>query len=303
MIATMTTTTAEPMSLGFSTWAMPKLPIDEQIAIVSESGYAAIELVSLPDTATDAHLLDAAERRRIRRLIDDAGLQLPSIAGHGHLWLADAEKRAAAELRVRNNIDLAADLAGADGPPCVVSMGYGKPDGYETEREPIAESFARMAEYAGSRGVVLALEPHVGQAIDRTERVIWLMERVGSPHFRLNLDNSHFEVIGEDLDEYVEPLVPLSVHTHVKDQRGRAPKHDFLVPGEGDFDYARYLGAMQRAGYRGAVTVEISKMIQTRPEYDPAEVARRSYQTLTAAAERAGVTLRTGRVSAATVSR
>jgi sugar phosphate isomerase/epimerase len=283
------TTTDAPMSLGFSTWAMPKLPIDQQVAIVRDAGYAAIELVSLPDTATDAHLLDAAERRRIRRLIDDAGLQLPSIAGHGNLWQADAEKRAEAEARVRRNIDLAVDLAGSDGPPCVVSMGYGKPDSYEADREPIAEGFARMAEYAGSRGVVLALEPHVGQAIDRTERVIWLMERVGSPHFRLNLDNSHFEVIGEVLDDYVDPLVPLSVHTHLKDQRGVVPKYEFLVPGEGDFDYARYLAAMQRAGYRGAVTVEISKMIQTRPGYDPAEVARRSFETLMAASRASGV--------------
>ncbi|HET6319883.1 MAG TPA: hypothetical protein VFG86_25775, partial [Chloroflexota bacterium] len=104
-------------------------------------------------------------------------------------------------------------------------------------------------------------------------------------------DNSHFEVMGRDLSDYVPLLAPLSVHTHVKDQRGVAPNYEFLVPGEGDFDYARYLTAMQAAGYAGFVTVEISKQVQNRPDYDPAEVAGRSFETLTAAAQTAGVVL------------
>jgi sugar phosphate isomerase/epimerase len=46
------------------------------------------------------------------------------------------------------------------------------------------------------------------------------------------------------------------------DQHGRYPDHEYLVPGEGDFDYARYLAAMDTAGYSGCVTVEISVMVQ-----------------------------------------
>ena len=39
--------------------------------------------------------------------------------------------------------------------------------------------------------------------------------------------------------------VPVTVFTHIKDERGTAPNHEFLIPGEGDFDYARYLRAME----------------------------------------------------------
>lgn len=278
------------MKLGFSSWAMPALPVEQQIEIVREAGYASIELVSGPGSSTDAQHLDAAARRAIRRQVDEAGLSLPSIAGHGQFWHRDVDERAAQIARVQAAIDLAADLAGAEETPCVVCMGYGKPDHYEQDRETIAAGFASLAESAGSRGVTLALEPHVGQAIDRTERVEWLMERVNSPHFRLNFDNSHFEVMGEDIDDYVPRLTRYAVHTHLKDQRGQAPKYEFLVPGEGDFDYARYLRAMEQAGYTGSVTVEISKMVQNRPNYDPAEVAQRSFATLMAAAQEAGVT-------------
>jgi sugar phosphate isomerase/epimerase len=85
--------------------------------------------------------------------------------------------------------------------------------------------------------------------------------------------------------------VPYAVHTDLKDQRGRSPNHEFLVPGEGDFDYARYLRAMHRLGYAGYVTIEISVMVQRRPDYDPADVAARSYRTLTQAADAAAVPL------------
>jgi sugar phosphate isomerase/epimerase len=279
------------MQLGYSAWAMPQLPVEEQIAMVRDAGYAGIEFVSAPGLSLDAQRVDQGERRRIRGLLDAAALALPSIAAHGNLLEADAEKRAGQLARIESAIGLAADLAGQDGPPCVVTMAYGRPAQYEQVRETVAENFRALARTAGQSGVVIALEPHVGQAFDLPEKVLWLLERVDSPHFRLNFDNSHFEVMGRDLGDYVPVLAPYAVHTHVKDQRGVAPGYEFLVPGEGDFDYARYLTAMEHVGYPGFITVEISKQVQTRADYDPAETAARSFETLAAAATRAGVAL------------
>src|SRR5947207_2454045 len=103
---------------------MPRRPIAEQIAIVRDCGYAAIELVSSDGAALDALTATAAERRAIRQQVDAAGLDLPSIAGHGNVLDPDPEKRAASLARVRAGIDLAADLAGPSGAPCLVAMGY-----------------------------------------------------------------------------------------------------------------------------------------------------------------------------------
>jgi sugar phosphate isomerase/epimerase len=279
------------MKLGFSAWAMRELPVDRQIAIVRDAGYAGICLVSGPDFPLDAVRADDQERRRIRGLVDAAGLELSAIAGHANLLEPDDAQRAENVDRVKATLDLAAELAGEAGPPVVICMGYGSPERYEVEKHALALAFGELARYAESRGVVLALEPHVGQAFDLPEKVAWLMEEVGSPHFRLNLDNSHFEVMGRDLDDYLPLLVPYAVHTDLKDQRGRYPDHEFVVPGEGEFDYARYLALMQRLGYAGCVTIEISVMVQRRPGYDPAEVARRSFATLTAAEQASGVAL------------
>ena len=271
---------------------MAEMPVAEQIALVRDAGYAGIELVSGMGGSLDALTSSSGERERIRALLDEAEMALPSIAGHANLLEEDPDTRMEAVRRLEAGVQMAADLAGSDGLPCLVTMAYGRPDEYEAVRETVAERLGEVARYAGQYGVTLALEPHVGQAFDRPERVLWLMERIGSQHFRLNFDNSHFEVMGYDLDSYVAPMVPHAVHTHLKDQRGNRPEdYAFLVPGEGEFDYARYLSAMQAAGYAGCVTIEISKAVQKRPDYDPHEVAARSYRTLTQAAQRSGVTL------------
>jgi sugar phosphate isomerase/epimerase len=270
---------------------MARLPVEEQIEIVRDCGYATIELVSGQRGTLDARRADAGERQRIRRLLDESGLRLVSIASHGNLLEPDAAKREDERAQVLAGIDLAVDLAGTEGPPCVVTMAYGKPDEYEAVRETVAENFRGLARYGAERGITVALEPHCGQAFDLPEKVRWLIEVVDSPSFRLNLDNSHFEVMGRDLGDYLPLLVPLAFHTHLKDQRGRFPESEFLVPGEGDFDYPRYLKVMEAEGYRGSVTVEISYQVQRRPGYDPAEVAARSFGVLDAAARQAGVEL------------
>jgi sugar phosphate isomerase/epimerase len=272
------------MRLAFSAWAMRELPVDQQIDIVRRAGYLGICLVSDPRFPA----WDVAE---VRRLLAEADLALTAIAGHANPLATDPDELTQNLARIRSGLDLAVELAGPNGPPPLVSMGFGSPETYELDKPLLAERFGQLAQHAASTGGVLALEPHVGQAMDEPEKVVWLMNAVGSPHFRLNFDNSHFEVMGRDMDEYVPMLTPFAVHTDLKDQRGRSPDHEFLVPGEGDFDYARYLRALQGAGYDGDVTVEISVMVQRRADYDPAEVAGRSYRTLVEAARVSGVPL------------
>ena len=277
------------MKLGFSAWAMREWPVDRQIAIVRDAGYAGICLVSGAEFPLDAARAQTEDAARVREAARQADLEITAVAGHADLLGPDPQASLA---RVKATLDFAAALAEpGSAPPPVICMGFGTPDTYLSDRDKLVERFGELATHAARHGGVIALEPHVGQAMDLPEKIVWLMQAVNSPHFRLNFDNSHFEVMGRDLDEYVPVLAPYAVHTDLKDQRGRAPDHEFLVPGEGDFSYARYLRAMQRVGYQGFVTVEISVMVQRRADYDPAEVARRSFRTLTDAAREAGVGL------------
>ncbi|MBO0701913.1 MAG: hypothetical protein J2P38_03205, partial [Candidatus Dormibacteraeota bacterium] len=70
------------MFLSFSTWGMQRTPIDVAVEHCASLGYDGLELTVIPGWPTDAAGLDAAERRRIRRLYDDAGIALCGLSGN-----------------------------------------------------------------------------------------------------------------------------------------------------------------------------------------------------------------------------
>jgi sugar phosphate isomerase/epimerase len=136
---------------------------------------------------------------------------------------------------------------------------------------------------------MVGIEPHVGSALHLPDHALWMVDQVGSDALTLHFDISHFNVQGLPMDEVVAQLAPHSKHTHVKDERGVTPEFEFLIPGEGDMDYVQYLKLMDAAGYDGHIVVEISLMVQRRPDYDALAAATRSYEVLSAAFEEAGI--------------
>jgi sugar phosphate isomerase/epimerase len=165
----------------------------------------------------------------------------------------------------------------------------GEPDDWDRVKGTLVDRFGELARYAQGAGVMIGMEPHVGAALHRPEQVLWLLEQIDSPGLTIHFDISHFNVQGMAMEPVIERLAPHSAHTHVKDERGVAPNHEFLIPGEGEMDYVRYLTAMRRAGYEGHIVVEISLMVQRRPDYDAFEAASQSYKVLACAFDNAGI--------------
>ena len=155
----------------------------------------------------------------------------------------------------------------------------------------LAERVAALGECAASQDVILGVEPHCGTALDLPDRVTWLIDQVNHPAVRVNFDISHFDIRGIGIDECVPQMAPLSVHTHVKDQRGIYPDHEFLTPGSGPFDFVHYLTAMHEAGYTGFIGREVSMMVQRKPGYDPFVDAALGYNALVHAFNESGVPL------------
>jgi sugar phosphate isomerase/epimerase len=276
------------MKLGYSTWGMPNVPIDVAVPRIAEMGYDGVEITVLPHYTTALEKMDAAERRRIKRMLKEYRLALPAIAAHSSFVATDAEQHQANITRLRNAVDLAVEWAD-DASPAVNTTTGGKPDEWEQLKDVLAERLAELVEFATARGVTIALEPHVGGAVDRPEKVLWLIEQIASPFLKVNTDYSHFQAQGLTVEESVPPLMPYTVHAHVKGVRGLAPQFEFLVPGEDDFDYAHYLRVTADAGYDGFQTVEVSVMVQRRPDYDPFASAELAYRTLARAFEAAGI--------------
>jgi inosose dehydratase len=268
---------------------MPTVPVEVALAHLDSLGFDGVELTVIPGYSTEIGRLDAAERRRIRRLLDEHRLALPAIAAHVDMLPDDASLVAGNLEHLRRSVDLALDLAGPEGPPAINTTAGGHRGAGDKWRRPLLERLGSLVEYAASRGVMVAIEPHVSTVLDTPRVVKDLVEEIDSPNLRVNFDISHFNVQGMSIEETVPPLAPLSIHTHVKDERGVVPDYQFLIPGEGDFDYVRYLRAMQKAGYDGFITVEVSIMVQRRPNYDPLAAATQSYEVLSRAFLEAGI--------------
>ncbi len=277
------------MKLGYSTWGMPKVPVDKALAHLAGLGFDGVELTVIPGYTTELIKLGAVERSRIRRLLEKHHLILPAIAAHSSLLSDDTATHAANMARLKGAVDLAVELAQEDIMPVVNTTPGGKPEEWDTIRDLLVERTRELVEYAQARSVTIAMEPHVGAVIDTPEKMLQLLELVDSTYLKINFDISHFDIVGLTIEDTVAALAPYTAHTHVKDQRGRVPNYEFLIPGEGNFDYVTYLKAMQAHGYDGFITVEVSVMVQRRPDYDPFAAATLSYETLSRAFIEAGI--------------
>lgn len=277
------------MKLGYSTWGMPTVPIDTAITHVSELGFDGIELTIIPRFTTELSTLDSAERKRISTLLKEHNLALPAIAAHSSLLDTDPDVHEKNMWRLKGGVDLAIDLAQGDEIAAVNTTPGGKPEDWNTDKEFLVERVGELVEYGASQGVTIAMEPHIGAIIDTPEKVLELLELVNSPYLKVNFDISHFDIVGIPTEETVSALAPVSIHTHVKDQEGLAPDFEFLIPGEGPFDYVEYLKLMEAHGYKGFITAEVSFMVQARENYDPLAAATLSYETLSKAFVEAGI--------------
>jgi sugar phosphate isomerase/epimerase len=277
------------MKLGYCTWGMPTVPVDTFVPFLARLGYDGIELTVIPGYTTQLSVLDAAERRRIAQLLKEHHLELPAIAGHSPMIERDPDTAERHWASLTAAVDLAVDWAQDGAPPAVDTTVGGTPEQWDELKSLMIDRVGALVRYGEQRGVVIAIEPHVGSMLDTPARVLELLHTIDSPYLKLNFDISHFNVMGIPIAESVGALAAHTVHTHVKDERGVVPNFEFLIPGEGEFDYVAYLHAMREHGYTGFITAEISIMVQRRPGYDPLAAAEQTYRTLARAFEQAEV--------------
>jgi len=252
------------MLLGYNTWSMPMLGIDQAVAHLGALGFDSLELTICPGWPTDAATLDDAECRRLRGLFAAHGLVLTGCTGNAPVLEADWPVN---RVRLQRCLDVAAALRG-DGAPLYVSTTAGAaPAGetWESCRHELAARLGTLAAHAAACGARLHLEPHVHAAVHRADQALWLLDQVRSGAFGLTLDISHFEVQGIDADATVSALAGRFGAVEVKDERGVVPDFTFLIPGEGSMDYVGFLKSLARSGYQGSVSVEISKFRQVIP--------------------------------------
>ena len=116
-----------------------------------------------------------------------------------------------------------------------------------------------------------------------------MLNQVRHPALTGVYDYSHFQLLGLDLQQTLETLLPRATFLTVKDGRLVDDKPQFLLPGDGTIDYRHYFSLLKAKDYRGWMLVEISRQLQTQSGYDALSAARKSYQYLAPLLRQAGL--------------
>jgi sugar phosphate isomerase/epimerase len=269
------------MKHGYCTYGYGMVPIEESLPHIAELGFQGIELCTLPGYSTNLELLYRGKIRELKTLLESSGLELAALGAHTGCLEADPQQRALSIARLKRNIDLAMEL----GAPVVNTLSGQAPTNWPEEQawETLVEGVEDYVSYAEDRSIVIGFEPHVAMLIDSAPKMLRLLELMPSPSLRVNLDTSHFAVLGYDIPQAVRQLAPYATYAHVKDMVGLYPDFEFLTPGEGDFDFVALVQALRDNGYQGYISPEISVMRRRKLDYDPFKAAELAYRTISRA--------------------
>jgi sugar phosphate isomerase/epimerase len=293
------------MKLGYNTWSMPTLAFEKAVPHLGRLGYDSVQVTVSEGWQTDVMLLAPGEAARWRRVAGDAGVAMTSLTANTPVLVGNEEWHAARERLIRS-LALAAELS-EPSQRMPVSLTASRPpdrpqaspvsseEAWRNDRALVVERFSELVAIAAPLGVRVALEPHFATVVCNGPRALDVLHAVDSDALGLNFDVSHFAVQGLLITEAVRALAPHAIACEVKDQRGIAPDFQFLIPGEGDFDYAAFLRELTASGYDGSVAVEISVFRQRVPGYDAYEAAERSYSVLAKAFNDAKIARSKGR--------
>ena len=93
-------------------------------------------------------------------------------------------------------------------PPVIETVLGGKPAQWEQIKGRLAERLRAWAEVAAEAKTVIAIKPHVSNALHTPEGARWLLKQVNSRWLKLAFDYSHFALRRLPLAESIKELIP-----------------------------------------------------------------------------------------------
>jgi D-psicose/D-tagatose/L-ribulose 3-epimerase len=241
-------------SLGLSTFVLASPFTDDDtglFGVVKDIGYEVIEVcIEDPSRLTADALVEAAQR---------TGLQISICGAFG----PDRDVSDSDPSRRQQGIDYlrhCVDTAAAVGSPHVAGPMFsatGKarmlpPEAREQQRRWAAESLRAVADYAGERGINLAIEPlnrFETDLVNTVEQGLELCDRVGLDNVGLLLDTFHMNIEEKQVGEAIRSAGSKVFHFQVSE-------NDRGTPGSGHVPWRETFDALHSIDYQGQIVVE-----------------------------------------------
>jgi sugar phosphate isomerase/epimerase len=252
------------------------------LPIVAAAGFTAIDIsASAGERTSGTGTFDPTERRSFMREVESARLAVAAVVTHVGLATSLSEGR---PLDLIGAIDVATDV----GSPLVTFHLGSIPEGADRDRlwNATIAAVREAALAARKSGVALAVDAVAPDFLTRSpSELVRFLEAVDRPELGWNFDPAFVESNGWDIASVVELLRAWIRHVHVKDYRGRYPAQDWLVPGDGVLDHARYVRCLRKIGFAGSLAAEVIALRRTdvTERWPIAYAVTRSFATMASA--------------------
>ena len=275
------------MKLGFFTAALPDNTLEQAAKWGAENGFEAIEIACWPrEKATrryagvshiDFNDLDKAKAKEIRTMLDGYGLPISSLGYYPNPLHPDAEHRETVIAHLKKVIEGAALLEVSN---VGTFIGKDKNKTVPQNLEDYAKVWPPIVKFAKDHGVKIAIEncPMLFSYYEwpggnnlAASPAIWrqMWEIIPDDNFGLNLDPSHLILQMIDYERVIKEFSDKLFHVHAKDlhiDRDGLYNNGVLaqgmgwqvprLPGRGDVDWAKLIGALTSVGYDYVVSIE-----------------------------------------------
>lgn len=149
----------------------------------------------------------------------------------------------------------------------------------ENSRDGARRSLEALADAARPLGVRVAVEV-LSNELSRPGSLVHLVEvALEDTDVGICLDVGHAH-LGGDLGDAIETVSEHLLTVHVHDNRGRSDDH--LLPFDGTIDWAAALTTLQKVGYEGPITFEVTARGTTKDTLAKARTARERMERLLA---------------------
>lgn len=255
------------MEIGILTAPFAGEPLEVVAAFAGEHGFAALEVVAGPGSKhVDITNFTQADAERVLELMERRALRISSLAFYTNTTPADPQERAQVIEHLKKAVD-AAKLLDVDVVCTLGGMPVPGKDKFKTIEEDCKQVFPPALEYAGERGVKIALENWYATNMQGLEHWKCMFETVPHENFGLNFDPSHLIWQGIDYIAAVHHFGKRIFHTHAKDTEIREDRLRWLgnqahgwwryvIPGFGAVRWGEYIGALRAVGYDGVLSIE-----------------------------------------------
>jgi sugar phosphate isomerase/epimerase len=250
------------MKYGFRTGGFSGWKVEDVVKDLANLGFDGAELCLEPaDMRPENFTQDRA--KEIRKLMDKIGLEITSVSYHADF--ENSEQR-------RENTFKAVDITkwlGAD----TLIINSERVEDQKKQWSELAKMLKQLTEKAEGTGVYIAIEPEPLQIIPDTEAMLKMINEVGSPNLKVNLDVGHAYITDPDLIESIKKLGSVIIHAHIEDIKDKV--HNHLELGQGDIDLRAMDIAFKEVGYKGYYVVDLFRLGD-----DPVGVASRTIKAL-----------------------